>query len=228
MNLKEAVIARLNRGNHNFEIFVNLDKALKFREGKIKDIREVLVVEEIFKDAKKGERTSSEVLKNVFKTDDIYKIAEIIVKEGEINITTEYRRKMIEEKRKLIIEYILRIAVDARTNLPLTRDRLENMLDEIRYNIDPFKDHIEQANEIIKELKKKFPLKIEIKKVKVKLSYDKMRGVEILKRKYNLEKEFYEEQWIGIFNIPIGLYSDFLSDIHKIDPEAIVEELPSK
>jgi len=225
-SLEEAVIARLKVFGHNFEIFVDLEKALQYKEGKIKDIKEVLVVEDIFKDAKKGERVSSELLKKVFQTEDIYKIADKIIKEGEIQITTEYRRKLIEQKRRQIIEYIRKMTVDPRTNLPFTYQRLEEMLESIGFHIDPFKPVEAQVNELLKQLKKKYPIKVEIVKIKVIIPYKYSKIVNILKRKYKIVKEEWKENWIGYFEVPIGIKSEFYSEIGKLtNGEATIEEI---
>jgi len=53
-----------------------------------------------------------------FGTTDTLKIADIILKKGVLQLTTEQRRKMVEDKRKQIIDFISRQAVDPKTNLP--------------------------------------------------------------------------------------------------------------
>jgi len=225
-SLEESVIARLKISNHNFEILVDLEKALQYKEGKIKDIKEVLIVEEIFKDAKKGERVSSDLLKKVFQTNDIYKIADKIIREGDIQITTEYRKKLVEQKKKQIIEHIRRIAIDPRTNLPFTYQRLEEMLESVGFHIDPFKPVEVQINDLLKQLRKKYPIKVEMVKVKVIIPYKYSKSINILKRKYKLLKEEWTENWIGVFEIPAGIKSEFYSDIGKFtNGEAMTEEV---
>ena len=90
---------KYKKEGYNFEIIVYLRKALEYKEGKIKDIREVLTVEEIFKDSKKGERASTESLKKAFGTTDILEIAKEILKNSEIPLPTEYKRELLEEKK---------------------------------------------------------------------------------------------------------------------------------
>ncbi|RDD52669.1 ribosome assembly factor SBDS [Nanoarchaeota archaeon NZ13-N] len=221
-----VVIARYSKKGQNFEIYVKLEKALEFREGKIKNIDEVLEIKEVFKDAKKGERVSSNTLKQVFGTDNIEEIAKIILKEGEIQITTEYKRKLIEEKERQIIDYIRRVSVDPRINAPFTYQRLEEMLKSIKYNIDPFKPAEIQADEIIKELKKKYPIKIEFKKYIVKIPLESVGILGILKRKYKIIEERYDDSWYGTFEVPVGISGEFLSDVSKLSKgSAEIKEL---
>ncbi len=214
MRLEDAVIARLRIRDHAFEIYVDLDKAINFKEGKLKNIEEVLVVEEIYKDAKKGERVSEHVLKEVFGTEDIYEIASQIIKRGEIQVTAEYRRKLIGQKRKQIIEIIRRLAIDPRTNLPFTPHRIEEMLNQVKVNIDPFKPVEIQANEIIKQIKKKFPIRVEVSQIKVFIPYEEVKAVNLIKKKYKVLKEDWgDEGWFAVVEIPSGIKSEFFSDL---------------
>ena len=72
-------LARIKTRGKNFEIVIDPDNAVKFRHGKA-NIRDALKSENIFKDAIKGELTSENDMKNIFKTTDTLKIAEKIIK----------------------------------------------------------------------------------------------------------------------------------------------------
>ena len=182
------IIVKYKKEGYNFEIIVYLRKALEFKEGKIKDIREVLVTEDIFKDAKKGERVSTESLKKVFGTTDVLKVAEEIIKNSEIPLPTEYKRELIEERKKQIIEYIRRIAYDAKNNMPLTYERAKELFEMIRYNVDLNKPIEKQAEEVIKEIRKKYPLKIEYKTIRLTIYPQKFKIIGIIKNKYKIIK----------------------------------------
>ena len=106
------LIARLKRGKKRFEIIVDGKRAWEWKEGKIKDIRDVLLVEEIFKDARTGDLASREDLKEIFGTEDPLKISEIILKEGELPMPTEYRREIVERRKREIIEEIIHGNID--------------------------------------------------------------------------------------------------------------------
>ena len=66
------------------------------------DVKEILKSEQIFSDANKGLLASEESIKKVFGTDDVLKASEIIHKEGDIQLTSEYREQLREEKKKQI------------------------------------------------------------------------------------------------------------------------------
>lgn len=217
MNLEKAVIARLRVKDHVFEIYVDLEKAIAFREGKTSSIHDVLIVEEIYKDARKGERVSEGLLKEIFGTTDIYEIASQIVKKGEIQITSEYRRKLVEQKRKQVIELIRRQAIDPKTNLPFTPQRIEEMLNQVKVNIDPFRPAEAQMSEIVKQLKKKFPIRIEISQIKAFIPYEEVKAVNLIRKKYKVLKEDWGDKgWIAIIEVPSGMKSEFFSDLGKL------------
>ena len=62
-------VARLKKGGANFEIDIDFDAAMKFKEGKA-DIKDVLKAEKIFSDAKKGMEASETQMKQLFETSD--------------------------------------------------------------------------------------------------------------------------------------------------------------
>jgi len=228
--LEDAVIARLRLKDNIFEIYVDLEKALEIKEGKSENIREALVVEEIYKDTRKGERVSSGLLKKVFGTEDIYEVAKRIIKEGDIQITTEFRRKLIEQKRRQIIETIRRLAIDPRTKLPFTPQRIEEMLNQVKVHIDPFKPVEVQVDDIIKQIKKKFPIKIELAHIKVMIPYEHTRAVNLIKRKYKvLNEDWGDNGWIAIVEVPSGIKAEFFSDLGKwTDGQGVGEEIRKK
>jgi len=156
----EYVIARFEKGGHRFEILVDPDKAFRFREGEKVSIEEVLVGDYIYKDARRGDRASPENVRKVFGTTDIRKVAEIIVREGELHLTTEQRRKLLEAKRRLIINFIARSAIDPKTKLPIPPQRIEKALEEARFPIDLYKSVEEQAGKAVKAILRILPLRI--------------------------------------------------------------------
>ena len=62
-------------------------------------------------------RPSAEKLLKAFKTEDQTEIAQIILEKGDLNLTTDQRRKMVEEKKKQIVTFIAKTYVDPKTHL---------------------------------------------------------------------------------------------------------------
>ena len=128
---EKYTVARITKDNEHFEVLVKPDKALDYRLGKISSITDVLVAETIFSDASKGTKVSEEAIRKAFGTTDPLKVADIIIKKGTLQLTTEQRRKMIEEKRRQIIAFISKQCVDPRTNLPHPPLRIEQAMEQI-------------------------------------------------------------------------------------------------
>ena len=166
---EEYVTARLETHGTRFEILVQSELAWKVRSGKPVDLRDVLVGDFVYKDAKKGLKASEELVQKVFGTQDIFKVAEEIIKRGEIQLTSEQRRGLAEAKRKQIVNFITRNAVDPKTGLPHPATRIELAMEEARIGVDPFKDADEQAMDAIKALRPLLPLKIAQLVVQVKV-----------------------------------------------------------
>ena len=160
MTDKLTVVKYTFEGN-KFEILVKPDPALDYKLGKIKEIAPVLVSDEIYSDSSQGTRASSEKLQKVFKTEDALAIAEKILQKGDLNLTTDQRRKMTTEKRKQIIVFIAKTFVDPRSHFPHPPTRIEQALVDARVSIDPFKSVEEQVKDIVEKLRSIIPLKSE-------------------------------------------------------------------
>jgi len=212
-------VARMTKDNEHFEVLVKPQKALDYRMGRIAGITEVLAAETIFSDANKGTRVSEEALQKVFGTTDALKIAEIILTKGTLQLTTEQRRKMVDDKRKQIVDFIVRQSVDPKTNLPHPPTRIENAMEQIRYSIDPFKPVEEQAKEIIKLLRTILPLKMEQITIAVTIpaeysarAYGAIKGFGTIKR----EEWRANGSWYGVLEMPAGMYAPFLNKLGEV------------
>ncbi len=167
--MSKTVVAKYSHMGEEFEIFVDSDLAYDFITGKITDPMKPLQAEEIFKDANKGERQSQDKITKVFNTADIAKVTEIILKKGEVPITTEQRHRLIEEKRKQIVNIIAVNSIDPRTNAPHTPQRIESAIEQAKVSIEPFKNASEQVENIIKKINSILPIKFATAKVEVQI-----------------------------------------------------------
>src|ERR671933_865484 len=163
----KMTIIRLVLEGDRFELLVKPDPALEYKIGKRFDISSVLVSDEIYSDANKGSRASSEKMMKRFRTTDSTEVAKQILSRGELNLTTDQRRKMVEEKKKQIVQVINKSFVDPKTHLPHPILRIEAAMEEARVQIDPFKKAEDQAKTIADSLRKILPLKSETAKLTV-------------------------------------------------------------
>jgi len=223
---EKFTIARLTKENEHFEILVKPQKALDYRNGKLESITEVLAAESVFTDANKGTRVGEEQLRKAFGTTDTLKVASVILKSGTLQLTTEQRRKMVEDKRKQVVDFISRQAVDPKTNLPHPPTRIENAMEQIRYPIDPYKPVEEQAKDIVKLLRPILPLKIEQVSVSVQIPTEyAARAYGAMKASGTIKHEEWRSDgsWSGLVEMPAGSYASFLNklgDVTKGNGEA--------
>ena len=132
-------LAKLKKGGETFEIAIDPDLAIDLKHGKDVDMRDVLKSEDIFSDAKKGTLASESKMHELFNTSDPLKVAEAIINDGQIQLSSEYREKLREEKKNKIVNIIHRNAIDPKTNLPHPPQRIENAFKEAKVHIDEFK-----------------------------------------------------------------------------------------
>ncbi len=216
---RKVGIARYDRAGEHFEILVDPDLALEYRLGKQISIDKIVITDTVYRDAKKGLRASESSLLKVFKTTDFKKISEIILKEGEIPLTADQRRKLVEQKKRQIVEWICRNCIDVRTRSPVPHQRVENALERINVNIDPFKSVDEQIGGVLKELQKFLPIKVAIASIEVKSPPDyayKVRGY--LMKLGKIVKERYEGDGslVLVVEVPAGLQDAVISKVNEI------------
>jgi ribosome maturation protein SDO1 len=159
--MTDVTLVKYSFEGEKFEIMVKPDPALDYKLGKKKDISAVLISDDIYTDSGKGTRPSTEKLLKAFNTEDQTVIAEIILQKGDLNLTTDQRRKMIEEKRKQIVHFIAKTYVDPRTHLPHPPLRIEQAMKDGRVSVDPQKNIDEQVKDIVEKLRSIIALKSE-------------------------------------------------------------------
>ncbi|MFH1608350.1 MAG: ribosome assembly factor SBDS, partial [archaeon] len=157
-------LARIKQAGKNFEMIVDMDEALKFKKGEVDFIE--AEGDKIFTDSKKGFVASNSDLQSAFGTTDVNEIVSKIVKSGEVQTTQEQRSSEQEQKFKQVVNFIVTNAVDPQTGNPHTAERIRNALKEAHVNVKnaPIEN---QIKEIISEVGKIIPIKIETKKVKI-------------------------------------------------------------
>ena len=229
INKMTETIARIRVGSKTFETMVDLEKAMQLRRGQEVSINEIIADTTIYYEQKKGLKASNEDLEQAFGTSNFEQVVEKIVKKGNLETTQEFRDEAVETKKKQIIEFYLRNAVDARTKMPFTPDMIESALKSSGAKIDN-QPIDKQINKITEALIKVIPIKIETKKILIKIP-----AIHTGKA-YGLVQDHKEkEEWLGdgslqvILNIPIGLQMDFYDKLNAITHgSAITQEIKEK
>lgn len=217
VKLDDSIIARLEYAGHKFEVLIDPEAVDRIKNGKL-DLENDIASDQVFKDARKGDKAGEDTLREVFNTEDIGTIVTEIVKRGQIQLTTNQRHNMVEEKRKQIINTISRESINPQTNAPNPPSRIENAMEEAKIHIDPFKSVNEQINAVLKELKPIIPIRMERVKLALKVkgeAYGKLYG-EISKEGTILKEEWGKDgNWVCVLEVPAGLYGEILSTLGK-------------
>ena len=218
VSLDKAVVARYKHGKKIFEILVDPEEAYIIRSGAKEEIGDVLAVDEIFVDASKGEKATESDLMAVFSTTDVGKIAREILKEGELQLTAEQRRRRVEEKKMMVVDRIARISINPQTNTPHPPRRLEIAMNEAKVHIDPFKSVDELVNETVKAIRAIIPIKIEEIEIAVKIPAAYTGRIYELKRNFEVVKEEWQGDgsFIALVKVPAGMKDELFSFLNRI------------
>ncbi|MEA3429981.1 MAG: ribosome assembly factor SBDS [Nanoarchaeota archaeon] len=212
-------LARIKKGGEVFEIDVDPDLAVEFKEGKDVDIKDVLKAEKVFADAKKGLLASEERMQSIFGTLDVLEVAKIIISDGEIQLTAEHRQKVRDAKRKRIVEIIRKNGVDPRTHLPHPLQRIENAFEEAKIKIDEFVHEEKQVQEILKKLRPILPIKFEVKEIEVLLESEHASKAYPVVKSFGklLANEWRNDgSWRCVIEIPAGLQEEFFDKLNSM------------
>jgi ribosome maturation protein SDO1 len=217
--LDQAVVARLESHGERFELLVDPDEAVRLRQGEEVNIEDVVAALFVFENASRAEKASEEALTKVFNTTDFETIAQRIIRKGEIHLTAEQRRKMIADKRRQVITFISRNAVNPQNNLPHPPHRIEMAMEEAKVNIDPFKHLDELVKETVKQLRPIIPIKFAEFRYAVKIPADyAARAYGEIMTATNVERQEWQRDgsWICVLTIPAGIQEDFFSLINRL------------
>lgn len=227
VNLDDAITAKLESHGETFEILLDPAVFNLIKQGKPYDIVDYMAVEDVFKNAGKGTRPAEEKIKEVFGTEDIGDIARKIVEKGEIQITAEQRKEMLDAKRQQVITYIAANAINPQTKTPHPPLRIQLALEEAKFHVDPFKPLEKEIEEAMKLLRPLLPIRFEKSRIAIKLNgtdygrcYDDIIHYGIVER----EEWTADGSWIGLMEIPAGLTTEISEKLkHKTKGTASVK-----
>jgi ribosome maturation protein SDO1 len=216
--------ARIKKNGKHFEILVNLEEALNYRkDAPGSSLGAAVITDKIFHNLKSGEVASDDDLEINFETREVMEVASKIIKNGEVVKTTDYIRGEQDKKYKQVVDFLHKNAVSPQ-GMPYTPDRLMKALEEAHVNIKN-KPIESQIQEIIDQLSRVLPLKIEKKRVKITvpaLHTGKAYGV--------LKEFIVSEEWTGTGNLeavvemPTAMLLDFYDRINSATHGSVLSE----
>lgn len=229
VSLDDAVLARLEKGGKRYEVLVDPDLVDQWKsDSSAIELDDFMAMDEIFHDARAGERPTEEALMNTFQTLDVEAILNIILEKGSIQLTTAQRKARVEHMRQQIIHHIHSQAIDPKSKSPHPRTRIELALEESKYSVDPFKRLEDQVKDAIAKLKPLIPLSFESVRLAFRIPGSAYGSVSQLLRTHQQREGWLENgDWACVIEIPAGMKGDLIGQVLKRANDAEVKELSS-
>jgi ribosome maturation protein SDO1 len=230
VKLEDAVIARYTKEGKSFELWVDPDLALKMKRGQSVSINDLVATDTIYSDAKKGDEAKEGDVKKAFGTLDIQDIAPKIVKDGEVQLTTEQRRQLREEKRKMIVDFIAKNAMNPQTGAPHPPLRIETALVELKVQVDEFKDVNAQVNEILPKLRRLLPISLEKAQIAVRVPVSFASPALNVLHKYTIKTQEWQNDGslIAVIEVPGGMKQELFDKLNHLSHGQITTKLLDK
>ena len=229
VKLDDAIVVKMKRAGKDFQVLADPNQLVKFRaDPDSMPLHELMPIQEIFKDARKSDKVADADLETAFETTNKDEIIRRILKDGDFSPTADQRREMLGKIQKQVIDLVARNAIDPRTNLPHTPDRIESAMKEAKVHAD-FRSAEEQFEDVVKALRPFIPLKFGKTELKIHLpmahasrTYGKLRNVGKVKK----------EQWLAdglllTIEVPSGMKVstiDLVNQLTQGEAEITIKE----
>lgn len=218
VKLESAVIARIEKFGHKFEIMVDPNFAMQVKHGKEIELDKLIATDQVFKDIKAGDVASPEHITKAFNTIDMKTVVYKIIRDGEVQLTTEQRKQMLEKKRAEIISFISRNAMNPQTKTPHPPIRIENAMEQAKVHIDAFKSTEEQVTTIVAAIRHIIPISLEKVHFAIKVPTQYAGRASSIIHKFELKKEDWlnDGSLAAEFFLPVGMKQDLLNDLNSV------------
>jgi ribosome maturation protein SDO1 len=207
------------RGDKKFEILVEPDLAKEAKmEGKNHDIQRLLFVQEIFLDTGKGEKASVNDLEEEFGTKQVMEAAEEIFEKGDMQLTTDQKAEMRQDKFKQVVNMVARRAQDPKTGNPHPPKRVENALEEAGFHVNWDSDVEEEFDEAIDVLRPIIPISLDEKTVVIRIPVDKAgKAYDRIQQVANVkDEEWGSEYFMCKVTMPAGALSNMMEELQDM------------
>jgi ribosome maturation protein SDO1 len=151
--MEKPLVVRYQVNKHTFEALVHAGKVKAYRDGTLKNVRDVLMDDEnVYKDHHKGTRWAKSELEAAFGSSNVDEILKTIVEKGKAQVAHDELKEETEKKAREMINYIHKQYVDSK-GLPIPVTRIESAFDTIKgFVVDPKRSAATQVSEIERKL----------------------------------------------------------------------------
>lgn len=217
VSLDDAVLARYEHGGKRFEILIDPQLVDSYRNDPDSvELDSFLATDEVWLDARGGERPTSDQLLSAFGSEDINECVTKIMEKGTIQLTTVQRKERVVSMKAAIIHKIASTAIDPRSKMPHPPSRIETALDESRYSVDPFLSIDRQVTDAIKLMRPLIPLKFATARLAFRIPGVEYGSVQKLLRELVIKEEWLQNgDWACVVEVPAGSKIDLMGDVAK-------------
>lgn len=211
-------LVKYSQSGEKFEILVDPEKGLSYKRGELDDLTNILMIDTIFTDSKKGEKPSTSKLESVFGTSDPLEVAKIMFEKGTLQLTAQQRKDMMDQKLRQIISIISRTYVDPATKLPHPLLRVENAISQAKVSIDPYVDAEEQLKEVVDALRPILPMKVESIEIAIKIPAEySSKSYGVVKNLADIKREEWgsDGSWMVVVTISAAMHGELLDRLGK-------------
>lgn len=216
IDLKGKSIVRYEKHGRRFEMLVNPEPAWFFLQGEEIELDDIFEVYVIYENISRGVKATKDDVEVVFGETTDRERAVRILKEGQLQLTADQRNEILKEKRAEIVEFIHVHCINPRENTPIPKDRIDNAIIDLGYNISYKEEAKNQALEIIDLLKPIMPIRLESIKLAIKIppSYTGSLYGYVISAGNLIQEEWIEDGSLAVLlQIPSGTQADFLEQI---------------
>lgn len=143
--MSTPIVVRLTKNKKQYEILTHHGAVEKFKQQKI-GWSKVTFSDEVYKNSSKGDRYTNKDLEKAFGTSNIEECMKQIVLHGELQLTTQDRKRKTEEKRKQIINNIHKYYINPKTKQPHPVTHITAALDQVKFKTD-LKESVEKQTD---------------------------------------------------------------------------------
>lgn len=214
----EQQIVKFKADKQNFEVACKPGAVLKYRQGKLGSLDNVILTDVVFKNFSKADRAKNTELIAAFGTDNMMECIKQIVERGEFQLSAGERKEKQVQKKNEIVTYIHKYYIDPRSKLPHPVARIESALEELKVNIDPDAPADRQALEFVKKLLGKLPLKRSEMGATLTIPHQYVaQCASLLRARVSISKENYTTNGCSyVVSMAPGDYDKLLADLNKI------------
>ncbi|CAO3693778.1 unnamed protein product [Rhizopus microsporus] len=170
IKLTNVSVVRLRKGGKRFELACYKNKVMEWRSNVETDLDEVLQIHNVFTNVSKGQLASKEDLKKCFKTEEVDKVIQEILKKGELQVAEKERSNQLETLWKDIANIVTDNCVNPQTKRPYTVTMIEKAMQDLHLSVNPKRSAKSQALDVIKQLQEKQILPIQRAQMRIRIT----------------------------------------------------------